>query len=834
MMRFLRILVLGLILVIVIVIGVGAALFIDTTRAPLPVVDGNLTVPGLTAQVQVLRDSYGVPHIYASNLYDLYFAQGFTQAQERWWQMEFFRHIARGAVQELTGRQASLLGTDIFLKVVGLYRAAERDYTLLREEGKALMDAFTAGVNAYITGRAPDDLAMEYRLLGLTGVNITVQPWSPADSIAWGKVIAWQLTNTYQQELTRQLMLDALDAEMVADYFPDYPYDLHVTAIRESDLPMMGTRLTMAGGIHAGEELIALGWTSAAQDMGIGSNAWAATRAMTANSTAIFANDPHLGVMMPSIWFEVGLHCLPVTEDCPLDAVGFTFSPLPGIIAGHNGRIAWGITNLGGDVQDLYRLRVNPANPLQYEWNGGWRDMTLREETVRFGDGTPPLTIQVRETHLGPIINDHQEGENRFNNVDPMALRWTGHEPSLLWEGVIGVNLASGWTDFRTALEKFDIPTVNFIYADSAGNVGYVMPGRIPIRAADHNGLLPVEGWTDAYEWRGFIPYEAMPAILNPDRDYVLTANEAPVPLAYYDDLAARYGADAHYAFGYQFAPGYRSQRIDDLLNELQPLTVESFRQIQTDNYAPSSESVLSYVGNLFIEDTAVADARDWLRGYDRVERADSPHAALYAILIRRILINTFGDQLPEGVELSLRQVFALQRLLEEPENIWWDDAATPDRVETRDDILLRSLAEANREAMERMGADRGGWSWGALHTITYVNNPLGMSGIDLIEGIFNRGAFPVSGGENVINATSWSVSEDDYTARALPSFRLIIDLHNPDASLSINSTGSSGHPYSPYYDDQIAIWLEGDYKPLWFTRSAVERNARHRLILTP
>lgn len=833
-MRFLRVFVLGLILVILVVFVAGAALFIDTTRAPLPVVDGNLTVPGLTAQVQVLRDSHGVPHIYASNLHDLYFAQGFTQAQERWWQMEFFRHVARGAVQELTGRQESLLGTDIFLKTVGLYRAAERDYALLGDEGKVLMDAFTAGVNAYIGGRAADDLAMEYRLLGLTGVSITVQSWSPADSIAWGKVIAWQLTNTYQQELTRQLMLDALSSEMIADYFPDYPYDLHVTSVLEDDLPLMRTGLTMAGSVHAGEELSGLGWTSAAQDMGIGSNAWAATRAMTENGTAIFANDPHLSVMMPSIWFEVGLHCLPVTEDCPLDAVGFTFSPLPGIIAGHNGRIAWGITNLGGDLQDLYRLRINPANPLQYEWNGTWRDLTVREEIVRFGNGAPPLTIQVRETHLGPIINDHQAGENSFNNVDPVALRWTGHEPSLLWEGVIGMNLATGWTEFRAALEKFDIPAVNFIYADSAGNVGYVMPGRIPIRAAGHNGLLPVEGWTDAYEWRGFIPYEAMPAMLNPDRDYVLTANQAPVPPAYYDDLAARYGADTHYAFGYQFSPGYRAQRIDDLLNELQPLTVERFRQIQTDNYAPSSESVLSYIGNLFIEDAAVADVRDWLRGYDRVERADSPYAALYAILIRRILINTFADQLPDGVQPALRQVFAIQRLLEQPDNLWWDDAGTPDRVETRDDILLKSLAEANREAVERMGADRTSWSWGGLHTITYINNPLGMSGIDLIEGIFNRGAFPVSGGEEVINATGWSASADDYTARSLPSFRMIIDLHNPDTSLSANSTGSSGHPYSPYYDDQIAVWLEGDYKPLWFSRSAVERNTRHRLILMP
>jgi penicillin amidase len=833
-MRFLRTLLLSVLLAILVGIGVGAALFIDTTRAPLPVIDGNLKAAGLTAQVQVLRDGYGVPHIYASNLYDLYFAQGFTQAQERWWQMEFLRHVARGAVQELTGRREDLLGVDIFLKVVGLYRAAERDYALLGDEGKTLIDAFAAGVNAYISGRAADDLAVEYRLLSLAGVSIPVQPWSPVDSIAWGKLIAWQLTNTYQQELTRQLILDTVGSEMLADYFPDYPYDLHVTPVREGDLPLMRTGLTMAGGVHAGAELSALGWASAAQDAGVGSNAWAATRSMTANGTAIFANDPHLSALIPSIWFEVGLHCLPVTEDCPLDAVGFTFSPLPGIIAGHNGRIAWGITNLGGDVQDLYRLRINPDNPLQYEWNGEWREMTVREEIVQFGDGAPPLTIQVRETHLGPIINDHQDGENHFNNTDPLALRWTGHEPSLLWESVIGINLAAGWAEFRAALEKFDIPTLNFIYADSAGNVGYIMPGRIPIRAADHDGQLPAAGWTDAYEWRGFVPHEAMPALLNPDRDYVQTANEAPVPPAYYAELAARYGADAHYVFGYQFSPGYRAQRIDDLLNELKPLTTASFQQIQTDNYAPASESVLAYIGNLFIEDAAAADVRDWLRGYDRVERADSPHAALYAILIRRILFNTFADQLPEDILPSHRQVFALQRLLEDPNNAWWDDAQTPDQVETRDDILLRSLVEAQREAVERMGADRSGWSWGALHTITFFHNPLGMSGISLIESIFNRGAFPVSGGYDVINSTAWAADSDDYTVQSLPSFRLIVDLHNPDASLSINSTGSSGHPYSPYYDDQIALWLRGEYKPLWFSRTAVENSARHRLILMP
>jgi penicillin amidase len=856
-MRFLRIVGLFLLIAVIGVAATGALLFIDTTRAPLPVIDGNVRVPGLTAQVEILRDRYGTPHIYANNLYDLYFAQGMTHAQDRWWQMEFFRHTARGAIQELTGRQDHVMGTDVFLRTVGLYRAAERDYALLGEEAKAFMDAFTDGVNSYIAGRAPDDLAMEYRLLGVTGANITLEAWSSVDSLAWGKVISWLLTNTYGRELARENILETLGAEMLAAFTPPYPDDVYTPILHADDLPLTsdsaGTSITsptgaargaaidvrVAGGVRAGAELESVGLLSVAADSGVGSNNWVATGGMTDDGLALFANDPHLAIAMPSIWYEIGLHCLPVSEDCPVDMLGFGFAPVPGLIAGHNAQIAWGLTNNGADVQDLYRIRVNPANPLQYEWNGAWRDMTLIETTIQFANGRPPLPLQIRETHWGPIINDNTYDADTgtlsgFNNVDPMALRWTGHDPGSLWEAIVKLNFARNWSDFRAAMRQFNIPSQNFVYADTAGNIGYQMPGSMPLRAAGHTGQTPVDGWTDAYAWQGYVPFDSLPRIYNPARDYIATANQAVTPAEYYDQLAAELGEGARNPFTPDWSYGYRGQRIENLLNELPPHTAESFMRIQTDNFNMPALAILPYLTDLFVDDPDLAAARDWLRDYDGIDTALNPHASLVNLFIAELLIQTFADQLPEGVDVTTQQVYAVQTLLSQPDHAWWDDANTPDMIETRDDILRRALARADERARAAMGADREAWVWGALHTARFVSNPLGASGIDIIEDIFNRGAYPVDGGYEVVNATSWSLQSENFEVTNFPSYRLIVDLSDLDASWSIHPTGASAHPYSPFYDNLTPLWLRGEYKPLPFTRTAVEEAAAHRLVLTP
>jgi penicillin amidase len=559
---------------------------------------------------------------------------------------------------------------------------------------------------------------------------------------------------------------------------------------------------------------------------------------MTETGRPLLANDPHLGIMMPSIWYEVGLHCLPVTEDCPLDVVGFALSASPGVVIGHNANIAWGVTNVGADVQDLYRIRINPDNPLQYEWNGEWRDMAFYDATLYFGDGETPINFQIRETHLGPIINDNRRDPETgallgFNNEDPLALRWTGRENGTLFASVLRLNLATDWETFREALALWDIPSQNFVYADIQGNIGYQMPGNIPIRAVEHDGLTPVDGWTDAYEWRGFIPFDELPRVYNPAREFIVTANQPVVPPEYFDQLAGTLGDDANYQFSYDWSYGFRGQRINDLIRQLAPNTLEDYRLIHGDNLNLAALVIVPYLQPLTFDDPALGDARNWLSAWDFQNQMASGQAALFERFAARLLANTFTDQLPEAIPATYHQMQALIELMEQPDNAWWDDAST-DAPESRDDILARSFQEAYEQTIASLGPNRDEWRWGTLHTATFVSNPLGLSGIDLIENMVNRGPVETSGGGEIVNATAWAAEREDFTVRALPSMRMIVDLGNFDNSLTIHTTGQSGHPFSDHYGDLIDMWRNIEYKPMLFSREAVERGTQDRLILNP
>ncbi|MFN8378780.1 MAG: penicillin acylase family protein [Anaerolineae bacterium] len=854
-MKILKIVLIVLLVVLLVVVLGGFLVYNDTTEGPLPQTSGSINVTGLDGPVEILRDASGVPHIYASTPHDLFFAQGYTQAQDRWWQMEFNRHTGQGAISELTGKNESALSNDLFIRTAGWYHNAEQDMAALDADTLAVLEAFSEGVNAYITNRAPEDLAMEYRLLGVTGVDIPIEPWTPLDTLVWGKVMAWSLTDTMFNDLERASILEAAGPDMLADYTPPYPYDdpSKPTILAESDLPLTNASLSadtsattavpvhtrMAGGVTG---TLAYVGSSAAEDPGIGSNNWVATGTMTETGQAMLANDPHLAIQMPAIWYEVGLHCMPVTEECPYDVAGMALPSAPGIISGHNNRIAWGVTNVGADVQDLYRITVNPDNPLQYQWNGEWRDMTVREETINFGDGEPSITIQVRETHLGPIINDNDLGEDGqptgFNNVDPMALRWTGNEPSTLLQAAHMINRAQNWDEFRAALRYWDVPSQNFVYADVDGNIGYQTPGNIPIRAADQNGLTPADGSTSDAEWQGYIPFDSLPRIYNPERNFIATANQAVTPLAYYDQLAEELGTDANTMLSTDWSYGYRASRINDLLRQLAPLNADSFAAIQGDTIDLNAQELMPSLIALSLDDSSLTDARDWLATWDFHNNKNSAQAALWAYYTAHVLNNVFTDQLPEDSTVSAHNLFALAQLVDDPTNAWWDDVTTADVAETRDDILKASFAEAVASAQAQLGTDRSKWTWGALHTATFVSNPLGVSGISLIEDLVNRGPFAVNGGNEIVNATGYSpikaLDTGVFAVAGHPSMRTILDASNWDNSRSIIPTGQSGHPFSPHYADQIEQWANIEYHPMPFSRAAVEAATVDRLVLNP
>ncbi|NWF69396.1 MAG: penicillin acylase family protein [Chloroflexi bacterium] len=849
-MKILRIVLLLVLVIVAVVLIGGAYLYNDWTRGVLAQTAGELRVAGLRDRVEIVRTDFGIPHIYANNAYDLLFAQGYTQAQDRWWQMEFWRHIAAGRVQELTGRTDSVMGTDLFTRKSGWYEAAERDWNSYNEEARSYIQAFVDGVNAYISGRAPGDLAFEYNVLGLTGVSFTVEPWSPVDTLAFAKIMAWDLGGNRSNELTRMTLYELLGQELTDLFVPAFGFDMMPTIIWPDEIPTPAPTSSQSsprtitasrlGEAQALADILPRNFVFGEADV-VGSNNWVVSGAMSASGMPLLANDPHLGIQMPSIWYEVGLHCNTLSQECPFNVVGFTFAAAAGVVIGHNDNIAWGVTNMGSDSQDVYRIRVNPDNPLQYEWNGAWRDMTVRDEIIRFGDGGE-LSFQVRETHLGPILNDNTydpetEQLSGFNNENPMAIRWSAidpNAPSQLLQAIVGINRASNWEEFRAALQHWDEAGQNVIYADIQGNIGYQSTGRIPMREPEHDGCTPVDGWTDAFEWRGYLPFEYLPTLFNPERGYITTANQAIVPEAYYAYLQQELGPGT-YTITQDWDYGYRGMRINQLIEVLAPHSAETFAQIQGDNMLLSAEQIMPYLAALSFSDAALTEARDWLLTWDYQMHMDSAQAALYGEFWRALVNAVFPDQtdgstLSSGGSLAMWTIYLL---LEQPDNAWWDDLSTTDAVETRDAILARAFEQGYAALLAAQGASRDNWRWGVLHTSTFVSNPLGLSGIDLIENYVNRGPFDTSGCSACVNAASWDVSAD-LTVVALPSMRMIVDLSDLSASQTIHTTGQSGHPASENYNNMIDLWRSIQYHPMLWTREQVSGDANSTLVLVP
>jgi len=831
---------------VVLLIG-GVALVQNTLERPLPALDGTIVVAGLSDAVEVLRDTRGVPHIYASTLHDLFFAQGYVQAQDRWWQMEFWRHTASGALGELVGRTIATLRADVFIRTLGWRQVAERELAAMDAETRLYLDAFCDGVNAYISPRAPGELAVEYAVLGLTGISFDIAPWTPVDTLVFAKLMAWDMGLEESKDVLRGALYERLGPEMTDAWLtPPWPYDERSTIVKIEDPPTsepispapVQSPSEAASSVELPFDVREIGLTLGTGPGG-GTNAWVVSGAHTESGRPLLANDTHLGIQLPSVWYEIGLHC---TGDEAFDVVGFTFPASLGVVVGHNGTIAWGISNGFPDVHDAYRMRINPEDPLQYEWNGAWRDMTAREETIRFGDGSEPVTIAVRETHLGPILTDHaidaETGEvGGFDPGDPIVQRWTALDPGTISRAVLAIDRAVDWDSFRDALRFWDVPAQHFVYADIEGNIGYQFAGRVPIRAAGHTGLAPAAGWTDAAEWKGFLTFDSLPHVLNPAGGVIVAANQAAAPPSYFDAIAADLGGGLDVALSRDFDYAYRAARIEDLLAAKADHSVESFRTIQADVKLVSADEVLPYLVGLDLPAGSLVSARDRLLGWDRRFAASSSEALLYACFWRRLVLGTFGDELGEDATHLVggdREMWAVRTLLNQPDHAWWDDATTPGIVEHRDDILVRALVEGCADVIALCGPNGDGHTWGDVHTATFVSNPLGQSGVGPFEALVNRGPFPVGGMTDTISNTRWTASLDTFEVKSIPAMRMIIDLGDLSNSTAVHSTGQSGHPMADAYDDMIEPWLDVEAPPMLWTRDDIVESAVHRLVLEP
>jgi penicillin amidase len=848
---------------VLVLVLAGGGLFTWLVARGMPQREGTLGLPGLSAPVRVVRDENGIANIYASTTHDLFAAQGYVEASERMWQMEVWRHIGSGRLSELFGD--SELQTDEFIRTLGWRQAAERDWAATDADTRAVLQAYADGVNAWLDQHG--DLPLPFVITGLQGpggglAGYRPEPWTPIDTLVWQKVQAWSLGGNWEQELLRVLMgrrglTTARIDELAPAYDPTRPTVIPPSTASQApadnvvafavqppaaDAATDARLLAMAAGLR---DTIAV--AAGGADLS-GSNGFVVAPALSATHAALLANDPHLDISMPSVWFLVGLHCQPVGPQCPYDVAGAGFPGVPGVVLGHNQRIAWGLTNVGPDVEDLFEETVDPADPTHYLYKGQSLPFDVRAETIKVAGG-PDVTIEVRSTVHGPVVSDE------YPILEPGGvLRAPGHVYALAWtatrevdrtiEAVLGVNRAQNWDEFRAALRDFGAPSQTFLYADVDGNIGVQIPGLIPIRASG-DGEYPVPGENGDYDWTGYVPYEQLPYAYDPPQGFIVAANNEPVDAAY------------PYFLGRDWDPGYRAARITSLLEAAgSSVTTDTLRQIQSDVTLTRAGPVID---NLSGADPQTADGHalkqtilDWRD--DLTCTTQSKGCAAYETFEYRLLRGLLDDELGAGyspdntawryIGTEVAHEF-LARVVTQPDSPWWDDTSTIGVRETRDQIMSAALDAAGADLRHQLG-DPANWNWGRIHTVTFAEQTLGTSGIGPLEAIFNRGPYPAPGTCTVVDKICGPTSDEwpqgdapanlqhMFAATSAPSYRLVIDMSNLDGATILQATGQSGEPFDVLYGDYIQRWLDNDPLPLPWSTTAVDAATTETLTLTP
>ncbi len=825
-MRWVRRVFGSLLVLLVILAGFG----FWTVRRSFPQTSGDLEVSGLRGSVEVLRDQLGVPHIYASNEHDLFFAQGFVHAQDRFWQMDFWRHIGTARLSEMFG--SDQIDTDRFLRSLGWERLAREELEILSPDAVSALEAYAAGVNAYVESRNPAELSLEYTLLPLLNSEYEIADWEPIHTLAWAKVMAWDLGGNLLQETQRAALARTLPVDRVEQLYPPVPESNPVIV---DGVPVEAERTghllsdaALAEIQEAGARIREILAFTGGGFEGIGSNNWVIGGEHTESGLPLLANDTHLAIQMPSIWYGNGLHC---TGECHFDAVGFSFAGTPGVIIGHNAHHAWGVTNQAADTQDLFIERVNPDDPNQYEADGEWVDFETRTEVIRVAGGED-VELEIRSSRHGPIITgtyfdtDVFAGSAAIEEPEDyvVAFAWQALQPSTVVESILGLSRAKNHEEFAEAALLWDIAPQNLVYADIEGTIAYHATGEVPLRAAG-DGRWPVPGWTGEFDWIGTVTTDQKPVVVNPPSGFIETANQ-PVLV---DGSTPLIGTDAAY--------GYRGLRIEQMILERSDHDVASLARMQMDSYDSGAEIVMPFLLPVALSpdfEPDFAALETWSEGPDRFQvSAESRGAALYMATWRHLLLNTFADDLPEDYwpDGGSRWFEVMKELMATPDDPFWDDIST-EKVEDRDDVIAESLREAAAELDSLGHGDNA--TWGDLHRSTFENQTFGQSGIGPIEWLFNRTAPPIVGGSSsVVNAVGWD-TDASFAVDWLPSQRMAIDLADFDGSTFSHTTGQSGHAFHPNYDSMIEMWALGTHGPMPWSRDAVDETATQRLLLTP
>jgi len=776
-------------------------------KSSLPEVSGSRRLTGqsgqqLGAPAEIVRDRHGIPHIYAASLRDANFALGYAHAQDRLWQMEMNRRISAGRLSELFGPAS--LDTDRFLRTLGIHRVARATLGNLDAETRDLFEAYAAGVNAFLAGN-DKPLPPEFVLLG-----VRPEPWSPVDSLAWIKMMAWDLNGSWRSELLRMQLAGRVTTRQIQEFLPPYPGD---AAVQLPDLTALYASMADAATKIA----------AAAPEQppnGIGSNNWVITGARSSSGKPLLANDPHLGLTAPAAWYFAHL-------DSPeASTIGGTLPGVPMVVLGRNERIAWGFTNTGPDAQDLYIERLDPGDAALYDTPDGKQRFVTINEVIKI-KGLPDLTLAVRLSRHGPIISDaFAEAAKAMPKGFALAFAWTAlREDDVSAQALSRLSRASDWEGFLAALRDSHSPQQNIVYADIDGNIGFVAPGRVPLRRADNDlkGLAPSPGWEAKYDWQGFIPFEELPRQFNPASGAIATANEKITPPGYRHWISS------------EWEPPYRALRIAELL-AAQPLhDAASFAAMQGDVRSLYVRDVLPLLLAATPSSAAARSAVAMLRHWDGEILKTRAEPLIVNAWLRELTRLVYSDELGDlfAKNWTERPIFMHNVLRDQDgQGRWCDDIRTPQH-ETCHEMIARALDLALADLTRRYGADMDKWRWGEAHVAVSDHRP------------FSKQAWlaPLFELRQPVPGDTWTVDvgrsspgneEQPFATRHAASLRALYDLSDLDRSLYMFSSGQSGNPFSPYYRNFNAAWAQVEYIPMSMRRADIERHQLGTLRLLP
>jgi penicillin amidase len=744
-------------------------------RRPLPKQRGTIELAGLHGPVRVRRDRWGVPHVEAGDRADLYFAQGFCHAQDRLWQMDFYRRVVRGRVAEMAGPEG--LAIDRLLRTLGIRRIAEREEAALEPELRALLERFCEGVNAGAAQARARPLEMQL-------LRLKWEPWRPVDILSLGKLLAFGLSTNWERELLRADMLRELGPELAARLDPTYP----------ADNPIVNQEAWSGDGLAIVEQIDAVRRSMGLAAEASGSNNWAVSGALSATGSPLIAGDPHLPPSMPGIWYENGL------RSGERFVRGASLPGLPGVFMGQNNDVCWTFTNVMADVQDLFVERIEGE---RYSFEGEWLPLEIVREEIAVKGRSEPEILEVRITHHGPIVNEALGADD----AEPLALRWQTLDEPTTFIGMFELLEIESGPDLVAKLEGHTSPASNLIWADRHGSIGYKLIGRLPLRRGGCPDL-PKPGWTGEFEWEGTVPYDELPAVVDPESGYLVTANNRIV------------GDDYPHHITSEWLDGFRAKRIEQLIAETDQHDLASFEAMQSDNLSLPGLEAARRLGRLAPrgqrERSAIERLRSWDGRLDPGTVAGSIYQAFLLRLAREVARAVIGDR-----DLS-------ERWLDRADNGFTPHVTSPWRWHSHlmglweegdealvgrpwDELALEALAGALDDLEERFGPDPQDWRWGRIHEMEFPH-PLGEAN-PVLRRLFNR-RLRAGGAQETVSQIAYDPN-DPYRAVWAPSWRMVADPTDPDRSRWQMFTGQSGHPASPHYDDLQADWLEGRTQPM-------------------